>query len=70
MSRIFKAFGLLLSLSLGGLALASTPVAAADCCVALRIRCETVICRDKGGVSEFSCDSSTCQAVCFCNVFP
>lgn len=70
MSRILKALALIPSLTLGSLALASPSAAAADCCVALRTRCETEICKHKGGVNEFSCDSSTCQAVCFCNVFP
>ncbi|HEX7180549.1 MAG TPA: hypothetical protein VF756_01810 [Thermoanaerobaculia bacterium] len=70
MTRIVKPLGLILSLSLGGLALASAPVAAAGCCDALLNRCENSICKDKGGVQEFSCDPSTCQAVCICNVFP
>ena len=70
MSKIAKALGLILSLTLGSLALSSAPVAASGCCDALLNRCENVICKDKGGVNQFSCDPSTCMASCICNVFP
>jgi hypothetical protein len=70
MSRIVKALGLTLSLSLGGLALAAGPAVASGCCDALFNRCQNAICADKGGIHEFSCDPSTCQGVCICNVFP
>jgi hypothetical protein len=72
MSKTIKALGLLVALTLGGLALATPPVEAdgPNCCENLFRQCEQVICRDKGGVFEFNCNPDTCQASCICNVFP
>lgn len=71
MSRIVKVFALAVVLC-GAVALSPVEEASAEqsCCQQLFTHCVQVICRDKGGVSEFNCNAETCQASCLCNVFP